>query len=70
MWGQIAGFLSVLLAIAGAVYRLGRAIERAQHQIDARLERLELRIATLEGQNRAFLQAFPKAITALISDAK
>ncbi len=68
--GQILGFVSVIVAVIlsviGAVYKLTRSIERAQHNIDSRLERIELRIAAVESQNHAFLEVFPKVITGLV----
>lgn len=67
---QIVGFVSVILTIivtiVGAVYKLTRAIDHAQRQLDGRLERLEMRIGVVEGQNRVFLQVFPKVITSLV----
>src|SRR5438309_1565622 len=72
---QAAAFVSLLLTIIGAVYKLTKAIEQAQQRIDrrferidSRLERLELRVAALEAQNRAFLQVFPKLVTGLIRE--
>jgi hypothetical protein len=66
--GQIAGFFSVIMAIIVAVYKLTRTIERAQNQINSRLERLEMRIAVVENQNHAFLQVFPKVIMNLVRE--
>jgi chaperonin cofactor prefoldin len=60
------GFAAVIVTIVGAVVKLTRSIDQAQRQIDSRLERLEIRIASVEGQNRAFLQVFPKVMTSLI----
>jgi hypothetical protein len=62
VWGQLAGFLSVIIAIIAAVYKITRSIDR----IDHRIQRLELRIASLEGQHRAFLKTWPKIISALV----
>lgn len=72
IWGQVVGLLSVIvtiiLSIVGAVYKLTHTIDRAKHEINGRTERLEVRIAALEGQTRAFLQVFPKIITTLIKE--
>ena len=65
-WGQVLGFVSVIIAIVGAVFRITRAVERAQHQLDSRLERIELGVAVVESQNRAYLQVFPKVISGLV----
>jgi len=61
-WGQVLGFVSVIIAIVGAVFKITRAVER----LDNRLERIELRLAVVESQIRAFLQVFPKVISALV----
>jgi len=65
---QVVGFASVIVTIivtiVGAVYTLTRAI----HRLDSRLERLEMRIAVVEGQNRVFLQVFPKVIMSLVRE--
>src|SRR6266699_2852217 len=66
--GQIIGFVSVILAIVGAVYKLTRAIDHAQRELDSRLERLEMRIAVVENQNKVFLQVFPKVIISLVRE--
>ena len=68
--GQIIGFvatiLTILVSVMTAVYRITNTINRTAHGPDSRLERLEMRIAAVEGQNRAFLQVFPKVIITLV----
>lgn len=65
---QYIGFVSVILTIIAAVFKLTRAIDHAERRIDSRLERLEMRVAVLENQNRVFLQVFPKSITSLVRE--
>jgi hypothetical protein len=63
LWGQIAGFLSVIAVVVGVAIKIVRAIDG----MGRRLERIELRIAALEFQNRSLLKAFPQLVSSLIA---
>jgi len=52
-----------IAAIVVATWRITRSLGR----LDARLANIEVRIATLESQNRALLKAFPQVISSLIA---
>jgi hypothetical protein len=57
LWGQIAGFLSVIATVVGAAIKIVHAI----HRVESRLQTIELRMAALEFQNRFLLKAFPQS---------
>ena len=63
----VFGFISIIVTIIVGLHKLTRTIENAQSQINSRMERLEMRIAVVENQNRVFLQVFPKIIASLMS---
>ncbi len=52
-----------IVAIVGAALWLERRLGR----LDRRLEHIELRIGTVESQNRALLKAFPQLISSLMA---
>ncbi len=56
-----SGFVSIIVAVVGCAVWMTRRLERFEH----RLENIELHIATVEGQNRALLKAFPQVIASL-----
>ena len=58
-----SGFVSIIVAVVGCAVWITRRLERLEH----RLENIELRIATVEGQNRALLKALPQVIASLIT---
>jgi hypothetical protein len=53
IWLQVAALVVPTATIIGAAIRLTRILER----LDRRLQNIELRIATVEFQNRALLKA-------------
>ena len=59
-WIQLA---APIIAIVGATALIMRVLSR----LEARLGSIELRIATVEFQNRALLKAFPQVISSLIA---
>jgi len=66
-WFQWVQLVAPILAIVGAAIAIVRRIERDHARLDSRLERIELRIATVEFQNRALLRAFPQVISTLMA---
>src|SRR5438132_12438363 len=58
-----SGFVSIIVAVVGCAIWITRRLERLEH----RLENIELRIATVEYQNRALLKGFPQIVSSLIT---
>lgn len=58
-----SAFVTLFLAVIGCTIWITRKLERLEH----RLENIELRVATIEFQNRALLRAFPQVVSSLIS---
>ena len=62
-WIQLAVATVVpILAIIGATARILHTL----HRLETRLEHVEIRVATVEYQNRALLKAFPQVIATLM----
>src|SRR5712692_531751 len=59
-WLQL---VAPIVAIVGAALWLERRLGR----LDRRLEHIELRIGTVESQNRALLKAFPQLVSSLMA---
>lgn len=71
LWLQIAAFVTAIVApvatIVGVAIRITRILSQLEIRLERRLENIELRIATVEFQNRALLKAFPQVVASLIT---
>ncbi len=56
-------FIGLIVTIVGAAVWIVRTLGR----LESRIERIELRIGTVEYQNRALLKAFPQLISSLMA---
>ena len=64
------GWVPILVAIIAPIATIVGAtvlIMRTLARLEGRLDHIELRIATVEFQNRALLKAFPQVISSLMT---
>jgi hypothetical protein len=66
-WIQIAGFCVAVIAPVATIVGIAIRITRILSRLEKRLENIELRIATVEFQNRALLKGFPQVIASLMA---
>lgn len=57
-------FVTIIATVVGAAVWILRVLNK----LDRRLERIELRVGTVEHQNRALLKAFPQVISSLLAE--
>jgi hypothetical protein len=63
VWNELVIPISTLSAVVAATVWIQRTLSR----LERRLEHIEIRISTVEFQNRALLKAFPQVISSLMA---
>jgi hypothetical protein len=65
-WLQLVGPIASIVAATVAIMRAIHGIKADILRVERRLEHIEIRIASLEHQNRALLKAFPQVVSTLV----